>query len=131
MHNALLCLGKRRVLLLCIVLVSAFAFVSAAAAAAEDALAQRRRERCGMLTDCVIISAPGAQLTVDELKMQEDTPDTVLARLPSWFGGQRPFTLLLNGKKLNGSATLSSQGVEVGSTLSLLSSAASVEQGEL
>ncbi|KEG11836.1 hypothetical protein DQ04_02231050 [Trypanosoma grayi] len=90
----------------------------------NDKLAAVRKARCGTTKDCVHVKTAKAQLLVDELDFNVDTPETVLARLPHWFGPQRPHALLLNGKLLNAAGTLSSQGVEVGSVVNLVAAAA-------
>ncbi|ORC93114.1 uncharacterized protein TM35_000024400 [Trypanosoma theileri] len=82
---------------------------------------EKRKEKCGTSTDCVHVRASKAQLLVDDLWLDKDTPDTVLGRLPPWFGPKRPCALLSNQKKLDASQTLSSQGVDIGALLDMVS----------
>ncbi|KAH9582242.1 hypothetical protein LSM04_008298 [Trypanosoma melophagium] len=82
---------------------------------------EKRKAKCGTSTDCVRVRAPKAHLLVDDLQLDKDTPDTVLGRLPPWFGPKCPCALLSNEKKLYASETLASQGVDMGSFLDIVS----------
>lgn len=69
------------------------------AAASQSDLAKEQRIRiCGSDSDCLRVRASSrAEMIVDGLDLDRDTPQDVLNRLPSWFGpAERPLALGLS-----------------------------------
>ena len=82
---------------------------------AGNAPKRDRKAICNSDTDCVTLNTmKGSKLRIDDLDFDVDTVETMLTKIPSWFGPARPIHFIHRGRLLQEGIPLQEFGIEVG-----------------